>query len=98
MSTPANVTWLHANVTGNSHGVAIQQVSCGTGTHAIAGGGFAGGSSSSTDTSGNDAQGVAPMIGSYLDYDSGTDTTVFTALFAVPDGVAVRAHVWAATA
>lgn len=98
MSTPANVTWLHTNVTGNEHGVAIQQVGGGTGTHAITGGGFAGGALSSTDQFGNDAQGVAPLIGSYLDHDSGTDTTVFTALFAVPYGVTVRAHVWALTA
>lgn len=95
MSTPANVVWRHVQATGNEHGVAVITSAQDFGTHAISGGGYAGGATNSEDQNGNDAQGVAPMIGSFLDYDSGTDTTYFVALFACPYGNTVRAHVWA---
>jgi hypothetical protein len=95
VSTPANVVWLHQVVYGNEHGVAMQTADVPLGRHAISGGGYLGGAASSTDQSGNDAQGVAPLIGSYLDYDSGTDTTYFVAMFALPFGTTGRAHIWA---
>lgn len=95
MSTPANVVWRHYTATGNEHGVAVVTADQEHGTHAISGGGFAGGSSSSTDQYANDAQGVAPLAGSFLDYDSGTDTTYFVAVFVCPYGSTVRTHVWA---
>lgn len=95
MSTPANVVWRHYTASGNEHGVAVVSADQTTGTRAIGGGGFAGGSLSGTDQHANDAQGTAPLIGSYLDYDSNTDTTYFMAVFACPYGSTIRTHVWA---
>jgi hypothetical protein len=95
VSTPANVVWRHYSATGNEHGVTVVSADQEFGTHAISGGGYAGGSLSGTDEYANDAQGVAPLIGSYLSYDSGTDTTYFMAIFACPYGSTVRTHVWA---
>ena len=95
MSTPANVVWRHYTASGNEHGVAIVSADVPAGRRAIGGGGYAGGTGSSTDTNGNDAQGVTPMAGGYLDYDSGTDTTFFVGLFACAYGSTVRTHIWA---
>lgn len=95
MSTPANVVWRHYTATGNEHGVTVVSSAQEFGTRAVCGGGFAGGSSTSDDESANDAQGVAPLVGSFLDYDSNTDTTYFLAIFACPYGSTVRTHVWA---
>ncbi len=94
MSTPANVYWRHYTASGNEHGVAIISADQPNGSKAIAGGGFAGGTSTSEDTFGNDAQGCAPMVGGYLDYDSGTDTRHFVGVFACPYGATVRVHLW----
>ena len=96
MSDPANVVWRHLTVAGNEHGVAIVQSGLDPGTRAVWGGGFAGGpSTSESEIGAADAQGGAPMIGSYLEYDPATDSTYFIALFACPYGSSVRTHVWA---
>jgi len=87
--------WNHNTVTGDSEGRAVLQSTNPNGTHAFAGGGWLGGSSTSTDVQGLDAAGAAPILAQYPIYVAATDTTYWMVMFSLAPGATSRAHAWA---
>jgi len=89
------IYWRHLNITdsGGEGRVTVQSANP-SGTHAVIGGGWVGGDSSNSSLTGQDA-GFLPIIAQYPDYDSGTDTTVWSVVFGLPKYASVRAHVFA---
>lgn len=99
--TDLPVAWRHYTGTANEEGIVWVSSANEAGTHAMSGGGFAtAATSSSTQTNGSaaGASGLAPLVASYPEYDSGTDTSVWTLGFAAAPGSQLRTHVFAVLA
>lgn len=100
MAAPNVTVWHHATTTFNDDGLATVEVSGqATGTHAISGGGFATGltssNGSSTNQNGEEPSLGVRLVGSFPYYDSGSDTTTWNMVFGGTPGGGVRAHVFA---
>lgn len=98
MAAPT-IVWQHLTQQANENGIAWSYSATPHGSHAISGGGYAeapiGDHATSTDVSGGAASSAAPVVASFADYDSGTDTTYWHVGFAAPPGAQLRTHVFA---
>ena len=90
------IYWIHANTLGDGNNVGFAYSVGPAGTHAVAGGGYAhyDATGSSTETNGNSADGMYPIVAAFPQHDPGPDITSFRVGFAVPEGMTVRTHVW----
>lgn len=96
MAEPFTRVWRHYTGVANSDGIVNVSSGNSSGSHALCGGGFATASSGSdTDVSPSGTHGApVALVGTYSEYDSGTDTTFIGAIFQATPGASVRCHVW----
>lgn len=87
--------WKHLTIFGDPSGKSVVQCSNPPGTHAITGGGWLGGDSSSTDTTGADAAGAPAILTQYPVPDSTTGSTFWYVVFSLTPGASARAHFFA---